>query len=81
MIGLQMEHEKHIKKQQSKIPQWIQEGLELDRLLEEAGGLPRFFHAIECALERVSKNAYDSGVISKGRLNDIRCELLGLKPL
>jgi len=32
MIGLQMEHEKHIKKQQSKIPQWIQEGVEKEDL-------------------------------------------------
>lgn len=79
--GLLMEHEKHIKEQSSKVPQWIQEGLELDRLLEEAGHLPRFFHSIEAALERVSVHAYNSGIISKGRLNDIRHDLLGLKPL
>jgi len=79
--GLKMAHETQIKDQQAKVQQWIQEGQELDRLLKEAGYLPAFFHTIEAALERVSINAYNLEVISKGRLNDIRHDLLKLKPL
>ncbi len=35
LAGLKMAHETQIKDQQAKVQQWIQEGRELDRLLEE----------------------------------------------
>lgn len=79
--GLQMKHDEQMKEQSSKVQQWIQEGLELDRLCVESGHQPRFLHGIEAALERASMFAYENGVISKGRLNDIRHDLLELKPL
>ena len=60
---------------------WIvQEGMVLDRLLLKDDRTDIFKLQLESTLLRTAMVAYEVGIISKGRLNDIR-EKIGLDPL